>query len=322
MILVRSVADSELAVEEHGLMLPLPGSAPDSIVLEERDGGSILRFHAKAIEAKTDGERKPFIKASDLRLRVFVTDARIAFACTKFDKGGGWFGGPTALAMNAGSKLLAAHRRKGKMFVGHMRYPWISDVYARNKDGWLSEEMLRIIVRLPGDESWTKIDLELPKESSATALASEIVRRAAAFRLGHEPDLDDDERAQFGELAGLADLVWTKGEDMVGVTFRTSWPVGEQSARFGPEGGMARQAGSEPAAGPDTRGASVTLTSLIGGGAATPAGAGTPASTETLEPPAPRALTGACGSCEAALSPGDRFCGRCGAPVGGDMGNA
>jgi hypothetical protein len=340
LIQVRSVTDTELEVEEHGLLVPLPGPDPDSIVFEARDGQSIQEFYAKSIEAHTDGEKKPFIKASDLRLRLFITDARFAFACSKYDKGGGWIGGPTALAMNAGSKLLAAQRRKGKMFVGHLRYPWISDVFARNKDGWSSEETLRIIVKLPGDESWTRIDFQLPKDSSATARASEIVRRAAAFRLGCEPDLDEDERTQFAAYADLDDLAWRKGDSLVGVTFRSSWPVGEKSALIGPSGGTARQAAPQLAGanGPARRGddseADALSRMLTGSSKVTDAPpaqgashtvapavvadlAGNVVSPSSNEGPGTSPKTTSCDSCRSALAPGDRFCGRCGSPAGG-----
>lgn len=340
MIQVRSVADTDLEIAEHGLMLPLPGASPDSIVFEARDGESIEVFEAKSIEAKTHGEKKPFLKVSDVRLRLFITDARVAFACSKYDKGGGWIGGATALAMNAGSKILAARRRKGNMLVGHLRYPWISDVFARNKDGWLNEETLRLIVKLPGDESWTRVDFELPKESSATARASEIVRRAAAFRLGCEPDLSEDERAEFGRFAELNDLVWTKGENMVGVTFSSSWPVSKRSALFGPPGGAVRQASQLPemSGEPLSAGGSdglVSLSSLLAGPPpprAEPAGA---RAAHTVAADAPQAsypevaptgfsegaiayaASDACKSCQAALAPEDRFCGACGHPVSG-----
>ena len=235
MYAVRELHESELDPGEHGLMVPLPGDERDAVVLEDRDGANVTTLRCKAMKMHTDGEKKPFMRISDISAQLYVTDCRLAFACSKFDKGGGWVGGPTAMIVfNAGSKLLAARRRHGKMLVGHIRYPWIQSVYAQNHVTMRHAEMLRIVVKLPGDASWTKVEFELPKDLDATALGAEIIRRSARFRLSHEPELGDEERAHFAELANLDGLVWDRESGkLAGHTFKTHWPVSEKSGRIG-----------------------------------------------------------------------------------------
>ena len=86
---------------------------------------------------------KMIFRCSKVRICVYITDARVAFACSKYDKGGGWIGTPGAmLVMNVASKSLAAVRRRGKMMVGQVRYPWIANVGSTGQQGIGSEERL------------------------------------------------------------------------------------------------------------------------------------------------------------------------------------
>lgn len=231
---IRALEDGNLDPARYGLMTPIPGAAPDTVVVEPRDGDRIQQLTCRDVEAKIAGAKKPFFKAPEIRCQVLVTDARIAFACSKYDKGGGWFGGPAAIALNAGSKVLAARRRRGRMMVGHVRYPWLSAVYARNRGGVLGSEMLRLAVRSPLEEGTLLIDLELPKDVDAIAVATEVIRRAASFRLRCEPELTVEERDELAELAQLEGLTWKKGDkELAGVSFGSWWPIGEHSARLG-----------------------------------------------------------------------------------------
>jgi hypothetical protein len=218
---------------ELGLLAPVPqATGADAVHPEPLDGDRPMSFHCTALTLRMAGEDKPLLRMNDLRLRTTVTDGRITFACSKYDKGGGWFGGLSAIALNAGSMALAAHRRRGKMLVGHLRYPWLLAVYAQNRQGWLSSERLRIFFLDEGERM--QLDLDLPKDVDATTVATELIHRAAAFRLAHEPELDDEERAKLGELAQLAPLVDPPGSSqMAGVEFPSAWSASERSARFG-----------------------------------------------------------------------------------------
>jgi hypothetical protein len=120
------------------------------------------------------------------------------------------------------------------MLVGQVRYPWIEGVYAQNKDGFRGAEILRVIVNA-GGKSRLHVELTFPKSVDATSIGTELIRRAARFRLEHDPDpMADSEREKFEELARVRPLAYTKGSGkMAGHQFPTSWPVSMRSALFG-----------------------------------------------------------------------------------------
>ena len=83
--------DASLDPFEDGLMLPIPKRDRNSIVLEQRDGTNVQRIRATGAELSHNGQT--VFKLSGVKIDVFVTDARVAFACSKYDKGGGWVAG-------------------------------------------------------------------------------------------------------------------------------------------------------------------------------------------------------------------------------------
>jgi hypothetical protein len=218
---------------EDSLILPVPGLESDTVLVEPRDGHDIRHILCNEVEVRGGSDNRRLFRAPEIRARLLLTDARITVACSKFDKGGGWVGGPVAmLALNAGSKLLAANRRRGKMLVGQIRYPWIDAVYAQNKSGWRGGEMMRVIVQSGGQAM--RLELTFPKDVDATAVATELIRRAARFRLTHEPGLDQASRVRLTDLSNIAPLVWRKEDKkMVGHEFPSPWVAGEESARIG-----------------------------------------------------------------------------------------
>ena len=150
---------------DDGLLYPVPGAEPDSIGLERRDGSSIRQLFAREISVGPAASREPILRADDIRARVYVTDSRVAVACTKYDKGGGWIGGPIALTLNVASRVRAARRRRGKTLVGHVRYPWLRGVYARHGGRWRGSELLRLVIE--GDSDVLHLDLVLPRGADA-----------------------------------------------------------------------------------------------------------------------------------------------------------
>jgi hypothetical protein len=238
---IREVGDGpdELA---DGLIYPVPLEQADSVAVEPRDGDDVKSLICTAVEIRIAGAKKPMLSVQKIRARVLLTDARLTFACSKFDKGGGWWGigagALVAIPANVGSKALAARRRRGKMLVGQIRYPWIKSVYAQNKGGWNAVKMLRVLVNAGGNQEF-RVNLTLPSDVDATAAGTELIRRAAAFRLAHdEGEFGEEERARLTELASVDPLVWVKGTgQMAGEVFPTSWGPGEKTASFGLHGG-------------------------------------------------------------------------------------
>jgi hypothetical protein len=77
---------------------------------------------------------------------VVVTDRRIAFLTTGFDKGGGWTGfGLAGLAVaataNAVSKSRAAKRSAGKVAIGQIRHEWLTSIGVRYRKPVFGRDM-------------------------------------------------------------------------------------------------------------------------------------------------------------------------------------
>ena len=75
-----------------------------------------------------------------------------------------------------------------------------------------------------------------------TAVAADVIRRAAQFRLDHDEDATDDQRAELETLAALESLTWTKGDELAGRDLPTSWPPTSRSAQLGLPESEARDA--------------------------------------------------------------------------------
>ena len=205
---------------DDGLLYPVPGAEPDSIGLERRDGSSIRQLFAREISVGPAASREPILRADDIRARVYVTDSRVAVACTKYDKGGGWIGGPIALTLNIVSRTQAAQRRRGKTLVGHVRYPWLCGVYAGQARRWGGSELLRLVV--DGEGGRLHLDLVLPRGADAPAVAVDVLRRAARFRLEYDEDATADQRAELETLARLESLRPATSDDLAGCDLPTS----------------------------------------------------------------------------------------------------
>ena len=119
------------------------------------------------------------------------------------------------------------------MLVGQVRFPWISAVYASTKHSWRDDERLRLVVPAGGETRMT-LTLGFPKSADAAGVATEVVHRAATFRLANDPELTDAERERLTALIRLPPIINPRGsQNMSGERFPTHWQPGEQSARLG-----------------------------------------------------------------------------------------
>jgi hypothetical protein len=205
MISVQSVPDpSSVDLREASLMLPVPGLQANSIHLEPRDGPNIETLTAQGVTLQRNGA--PILRVRNVRITVFITDARVAVACSKYDKGGGWIGTPTAMVVaNTVSKSLAAIRRHGKMLVGQVRYQWVSGVGSTHRLGMGTSE--RLILEAKADSSTSfRLTLLLPKNTDGAAIAARIAGRAARYRLVAEPLLAEEKRAALGLMVNARPL--------------------------------------------------------------------------------------------------------------------
>lgn len=306
MISIREVPEpGTFDLFEESLLLPVPGLETNSILLEDRDGRSVQRVTAKSVLLKRDG--KTAASATDVPIDVFITDARIAWACSKYDKGGRFTGSGggalVALAINAGSAAMAARRRRGKMLVGQVRYPWLSSVGSCSRMGFGSQEQLHLSAKSSGSE--LKLVFSMRTHDDAATIATEIARRAAAYRLACETELSAATRERLEELSSVARLDPKKGIVRSHV-FPTLWPVSEKSARMLP-------LGATPPAGVVARTPSALAESedvvAVGG----PRMSDSPSAAGSFDPAA--AASRFCTSCGRPASSGLAFCTQCGTPL-------
>lgn len=188
-------------------LYPDPGDARDSVELEDGDGRvAVYTVTAMSVTSLAGNRPQQTAKFADISATATVTDRRVAVACTKYDKGGGWSGfgvGGLAVAAtaNAVSKARAARRRKGKMLVGHVRYDWLGVIEAKDRSGVFTKNGIQLLFGDPAEGSGLLVlDLTLDKHASATTIAADIARRAAAYKATH--NADGDHRAALHTYAG------------------------------------------------------------------------------------------------------------------------
>jgi hypothetical protein len=212
---VRSVEDGA-----DGALFPVPvangpGAGQSGLIrMDASDGPNVVGVLASNVtvyEVGTGfrGTDNTVVQLLNSRIDVYVTDSRVAVACARFDKGGGWVGigaagVVAATAANAVSKSRAKARSRGQMLVGHVRYPWLAEVRAHPREGFLSPERLRLTVTdaPSGSPVVRTLDLSLPKDVDSVRMAADIARRAAAHRLAHGVAVPPDDA---GLLAAMSE---------------------------------------------------------------------------------------------------------------------
>ena len=161
-------------VDENGR---IPAQAADHGI------GAPVIARAITIKKKPKGAEsyQQDLRARDIVLELYVTDARLILVCDKYDKGGTWYGGLTALALTAVERGVASARTKGKTLAGHVRYEWLKQIMYYRKSGILSDEQMRIVYKDRAGTQW-QIDLVLDKHVDSSLVANDIMHRAAALR--------------------------------------------------------------------------------------------------------------------------------------------
>jgi hypothetical protein len=239
MISVEDVPSSgAVDVATGSLYVPVPGVERNSIVLEPRDGANITKVSAKAVKLERAGTQ--VLRSSDISIDVYMTDARVAIACSKYDKGSTWYGGVGVMVVgNAITKSMAAVRRHGKMLVGQARYPWIQRVGSTSRIGTGTEE--RLIIDAPHrDGSMYRLTLQLPRNIDAARVASGIANRAATYRLACDPAVNDEMRVQLETLATAGPLPPSSKKNIIVFhQFATCHKICETSAKLAPGGPFA-----------------------------------------------------------------------------------
>ena len=226
-----------LTVCENGAEnYPLYPSLNDDILIvpEALDGplGEPIRVSKIVVRRKVGNGYTTVTETKDIVFQVWITASRVIFYCKKFEKGGGWVGfglGGLAVAVvaNSVSHAIAANRRKGKALIGNIRYPWVSSVMFSPRNGFGTEENVRIAFVDGTDDSRPEGDItfSIERHNNANRVARNIVDRVIAYRYASGEDLDTEELRRFEELrhSGLAALP-AKGQ-LTSYRIPSSWRV-------------------------------------------------------------------------------------------------
>jgi hypothetical protein len=120
----------------------------------------------------------------------FVSDCRVALSSEKLTRDSSWDGvgpgGVVAAGAAAVSAASARSRIQGKIMVGHLRYEWISKIWA-SYGKHLSLEYV-------SDDVPRAMEIQVIGGISVI-MAQDITRRVAAFRLKKNPELPGEQRA-------------------------------------------------------------------------------------------------------------------------------
>jgi hypothetical protein len=283
-------------------------SHPELIALDRYDGPNVARTvatDARVFQVNGRG-LKQIAKLTDVRIDVYITDGRLAMACQKYDKGGGWvgFGGAgllIAVTANVVSKARAARRSRGKVLVGHVRYPWLKAVGATSKTGFFTSEAIRLefAQNLTTGIVHSVLELTLPKNTDATQVAQDLIHRAASYRLAHFPEHDAEARAKFTSLSQAPPRLRPQPGKFAIQQMPNYYFAGHGTA-FPASGRPRLSTGHSGAPGQTS--------------AAAPPAAAVPR-TKIAEPPRPAAVQSFCTQCGTRREPGDNFCQECGAAL-------
>jgi hypothetical protein len=214
------------------------------VELTHADGTKVGSLPVSELSVSQGGSRVTTLR--DIAATVMITDCRVIVFCAKYDKGGGWFGLgaggiATAAVLNTVSKARAARRRRGKLLVGHIRYPWLRAVGAGRKTGWLSDERLRLTVCHKAGGAASRplaLDITLPKRANAALAAQDIAWRAAKFHLAHT-EIDPTNRDVYERLVNSPPVVepgisgWREPQELGFIQIPESYFANPTTAHLG-----------------------------------------------------------------------------------------
>lgn len=196
------------------------GQRDGMLIAREPEDGDVITIPVRHV-ALRDGEQEVY--KQDLKAELYITNSRVAFACAHYDKGASvagetfWLGTGLGLTTATVSKAYHKIRSRGTILAGHIRYEWLSSVGARPKF-LLIGSGLRFCCKtgIPGKARSLELEVwyKAPPQPDVLETATEVIRRAAAVKLGLKERAEDDPIKKI--LCQLADAKGLKQPTAVG----------------------------------------------------------------------------------------------------------
>ena len=173
---------------EH--LYPLADDRGQSIQLSDRDGAGVKRCTAIAIRVDHVGKsgKHSRLDLDLIKAEVIVTDARVAIAVPRYDKGGGWVGGSLSALFNTVSKIRASLVTSRTCLVGHVDYAWLAQVSYKAEYSIFDNRKFDVLslgyfTLVQGKNLLVQIELELAQDVDSRKLAEWILGKAVRARL-------------------------------------------------------------------------------------------------------------------------------------------
>lgn len=224
--------------ESDDTLFPSPTADGNGVELNTDDGPAPLQFpfNGLRLSVLTKGDTwalTDLVRIDDASGTGVITDSRVAIVSRKYDSGSRWFGGLTALALDAGSRAVARYRTRGTCLAGHVRYAWLAGVGGSTKTGWRDVESLRLQLNARVDDTLRRLylDLILKPETKSIELARVIANRAATYRLAAGDAEGTEELARLQQLAEAGAIPSEKGRH-ASHSFPGSYPFSPSTANL------------------------------------------------------------------------------------------
>lgn len=177
--------------QENPLYPQLSDDEEQILAAEPGDGSSVASFSGSyAFVYNMPRRARNKVAETVGPLLGFVSDCRVALSSEKLTGDSSWHGvepgGVVAADAGAVSAASARSRIQGKVMVGHLRYEWISKIWASYGKHLSLEYVSNDVPRA--------LEIQVIGGISVS-MAQDITRRVAAFRLKENPELPDEQRA-------------------------------------------------------------------------------------------------------------------------------
>lgn len=203
-------------------------------VREAGDGSEFRRFAVSALCIAPLKSRTALLSVTEVELECWLTDARLVvidrrWAHAGIRVGGGMgFVAATARAANEHGSTWQELERAAAM---HLRLPWLTHVGAQCRVRWLSDELVRVVIKVDGEHY--RVDMTLVG-SPAGDLANDILQRTVrlwtTWTLPDGAALGFEERVKF-EALGRRTLVPVPRAPLEVAAFPCNAPVTQHASQ-------------------------------------------------------------------------------------------